>query len=536
MEAMDARQYASSQANQPQSRLASSTSSSSSSVQPLKRSLLMPSSPRTSNRYMSASATMPATTSADNDSFPSLSYSIPPALQALASQRPTPLRLADMYKYGNSSNAEQRLRNAQFLHRELPIRIAQRAVDLLTLPHGLNQAAPIRQVANMYLRYLDQLQAMPPPTTMAEEGAFTDMLQGFVLDRAAVPEAIAQGIFAWSEDRGGTGRNRCLNTNANYSNDNSMSRKQEEERLQEMEDALYRFFTARVGLRFLTEHHVLSSNRPASRDLRRSTFLFPPDHNNSNDETTTSFRGCIQTNVDVLAETRKVADLVRQQTQEFYGMCPEIHILDCATPDQGPREFTYVPHHLHYMLAELLKNSCRSTVEQYMKSELRGDEEKAQLFPIRVVIVKGEEDVTIKIADKGGGIPRSLMSKIWKFGHSGRHDPEDNDGYGPEHVTHSDDNNNDKKNNNNDDDDASASFRTDDVAGARIRGFGLPLARIYARYFGGELSLKSMEGYGVDVYLHLPRLGVCCENLPLRVRASPGELDSMPSRHINSRN
>jgi len=516
---MDARQHAS-QANQPQSRLASSITQSSTSpsggnIQPLKRSLLLPSSPRTSNRYMSASATMPATNSTDSDSF-SLHYNIPPALQALASQRPTPLRLADMYKYGNSSNSEQRLRNAQFLHRELPIRITQRAVDLLTLPHGLNQAAPIRQVANMYLRYLDLLQAMPPPTTMEEEGAFTDLLQGFVLDRAAVPEAIAQGISAWSEDRGGTGRNRCLNTNAN----STVNWKQEEERLQEMEDALYRFFTARVGLRFLTEHHVLSSTRSASRELRRSTFLFPPENSNND---VTSFRGCIQTNVDVLAETRKVADLVRQQTQEFYGMCPEIHILDCANPDQGPREFTYVPHHLHYMLAELLKNSCRSTVEQYIKSELRGDEEKAQLFPIRVVIVKGEEDVTIKIADKGGGIPRSLMSKIWKFGHSGRHHPDDDDDGGQEHVTRNDDN------------DEAASFRTDDVAGARIRGFGLPLARIYARYFGGELSLKSMEGYGVDVYLHLPRLGVCCENLPLRVRASPGELDSMPSRHINSR-
>jgi hypothetical protein len=70
---------------------------------------------------------------------------------------------------------------------------------------------------------------------------------------------------------------------------------------------------------------------------------------------------------------------------------------------------------------------------------------------------------------------------------------------------------------------------TEEVAGAHIRGFGLPLARIYARYFGGELSLKSLEGHGVDAYLHLPRLGEEGENLPLRVRASPGELDSMPS-------
>jgi len=55
------------------------------------------------------------------------------------------------------------------------------------------------------------------------------------------------------------------------------------------------------------------------------------------------------------------------------------------------------------------------------------------------------------------------------------------------------------------------------------------LARIYARYFGGELTLKSMEGYGLDAYLYLPRLGDACENLPKRVLFSPGEQVSLPS-------
>jgi hypothetical protein len=37
-------------------------------------------------------------------------------------------------------------------------------------------------------------------------------------------------------------------------------------------------------------------------------------------------------------------------------------------------------------------------------------------------------------------------------------------------------------------------------------GFGLPLSRLYARYFGGNLSLISMPGYGVDAYLNLRHL------------------------------
>ena len=77
-------------------------------------------------------------------------------------------------------------------------------------------------------------------------------------------------------------------------------------------------------------------------------------------------------------------------------------------------------------------------------------------------------------------------------------------------------------------------FQNTSNSWARIRGFGLPLARIYARYFGGELTLKSTEGHGLDAYLHLPRLGEACENLPLRVRDSPGERDSMPLSHSSS--
>jgi hypothetical protein len=120
---------------------------------------------------------------------------------------------------------------------------------------------------------------------------------------------------------------------------------------------------------------------------------------------------------------------------------------------------------------------------------------------IRVVIVKGAEDVTIKVADRGGGIPRSKMPKVWKFAHSTACDAEQQ-----------------------------SEFGVDEVTGTKIRGFGLPLSRIYARYFGGELTLKSMEGYGLDAYLHLPRLGDACESLPIRVSHSPGERVSLPPR------
>lgn len=51
---------------------------------------------------------------------------------------------------------------------------------------------------------------------------------------------------------------------------------------------------------------------------------------------------------------------------------------------------------------------------------------------------------------------------------------------------------------------AAHSNRPDPIAGF---GYGLPLSRLYARYWSGDLSLSSMEGFGTDAYLHLSKLG-----------------------------
>lgn len=366
------------------------------------------------------------------------------ALDALAAQSPTPLRLKDMHHYACNGDTTQRLRNAQFLLHELPIRMARRAMDLLTLPHGLNQTINIRNVAQTYIKYIEMLQQMKPPTTDEEETAFTNMLQSIVIDRKSIPMTISQGVSSWLE-----------------------SRKEEinEASLQEMENALYRFFTARVGLRFLAQHHILSDPHRKPEDLLSHLQL-----------SSSATLGCIQTDCDPVKEIRTVIENVTQQTIDCYGVCPNIELIDSRATNEG---FTYAPHHLQYMVAELLKNACRATVDRCRCS---GSDEA--MPPIRVVVSQGGEDVTIKVADNGGGAPRSTMEQIWKFAHSTSPDLEENTDFGE-----------------------------DAFSGTKIRGFGLPLARIYARYFGGELTLLSTEGHGMDAYLYLPRLGSSCEKL-----------------------
>lgn len=72
-------------------------------------------------------------------------------------------------------------------------------------------------------------------------------------------------------------------------------------------------------------------------------------------------------------------------------------------------QFPYVPGHLSHIVFELLKNSLRAVVERF------GPENEDSFPPIKVIVVEGKEDITIKISDEGGGIPRSAIPLIWTY-------------------------------------------------------------------------------------------------------------------------
>ena len=98
------------------------------------------------------------------------------------------------------------------------------------------------------------------------------------------------------------------------------------------------------------------------------------------------------------------------------------------------------------------------------------------------------EDIVIKVSDEGGGIKRSEMSKVWSYLYT-TGDPAVlaamlDVGTGEENAVK---------------DFSIAS----PLAGL---GYGLPIARNYARFFGGDLNIMSMEGYGTDSFIHLPIL------------------------------
>lgn len=205
-----------------------------------------------------------------------------------------------------------------------------------------------------------------------------------------------------------------------------------------IQNFLDRFYMSRIGIRMLIGQHIALTDKSHYRDPTYVGII------------------CTKTNVRDLAQ--EAIENARFVCEDHYGLfeAPKIQLV--CNPNLN---FMYVPGHLSHMLFETLKNSLRAVVETHGQDK--------QDFPVtKVIVAEGKEDITIKITDEGGGIPRSAIPLVWTYM------------YTTVDRTPSLDPDFDK-----------SDFKAP-MAGF---GYGLPISRLYARYFGGDLKLISMEGY-----------------------------------------
>ena len=170
----------------------------------------------------------------------------------------------------------------------------------------------------------------------------------------------------------------------------------------DVQSFLDRFYMSRIGIRMLIGQHAA---------LLHST-LNPSS-------TPEEYVGVICTKTVLRKIALDAAENAKMVCQDNYGLFggPEIRLVG-----NDDVEFMYVPSHLHHMLFELLKNSLRAVVERFGVD--------ADSYPdIKVVVAEGNEDITIKISDEGGGIPRSGMPLIWTYLYTTAQNPDLEDNY-----------------------------------------------------------------------------------------------------------
>ncbi|KAL0545173.1 hypothetical protein IC582_020319 [Cucumis melo] len=362
----------------------------------------------------------------------SFSKSLIDDVQKWGCMKQTGVSLRYMMEFGSKPTAKNLLISAQFLHKELPIRIARRAIELENLPYGLSVKPAVLKVRDWYLDSFRDLRSIPEIKNSDDEKEFTQMIKAIKVRHNNVVPMMALGVQQLK-------KGLRLN-NVGYQN------------LHEIHQFLDRFYMSRIGIRMLIGQHVELHNPNPLPDCV----------------------GYIHTKMSPVKVAESASEDARAICLREYGSAPNIKIY-------GDPSFTfpYVPTHLHLMVFELVKNSLRAVQERFMDSDKVAP-------PVRIIVADGIEDVTIKVSDEGGGIPRSGLPKIFTYLYTTAKNPLD------EHPD----------------------LGTADLVTMAGYGYGLPISRLYARYFGGDLQVISMEGYGTDAYLHLSRLGDSQEPLP----------------------
>ncbi|RVW55956.1 [Pyruvate dehydrogenase (acetyl-transferring)] kinase, mitochondrial [Vitis vinifera] len=277
----------------------------------------------------------------------------------------TGVSLRYMMEFGSRPTEKNLLISAQFLHKELPIRIARRAIELESLPYGLSEKPAVLEIKDKN----DELE-------------FTQMIKMIKVRHNNVVPTMALGVQQLKKG---------INVKIVY------------EDLDEIHQFLDRFYMILLSL----------SKRGSHSNVLLIVVIHRQHVELHNPNPAPDCVGYIHTKMSPVEVARSASEDARSICLREYGSAPDISIY-------GDPNFTfpYVPTHLHLMVFELVKNSLRAVQEQFMDSDKVAP-------PVRIIVADGIEDVTIKVSDEGGGIPRSGLPKIFTYLYSTAKNPLD---------------------------------------------------------------------------------------------------------------
>jgi signal transduction histidine kinase len=287
---------------------------------------------------------------------------------------------------------------------------------------------------------------------------------------------------------------------------------------------------ARIGTRLIAEQHIsLHFSSQPHMDLspkdgerqQRDGIPEAPDP---------SYIGVIDTELCPATIIRHCEAAVGDICEFKYGMRPTVVIN--GEPDYT---FAHIPMHLEYILTELLKNAFRATIERGAERdpieitiaplpedpatggrehgisnqdqgnldlascapESHAHEDSNASAPIRP-LDRSTPGVTIRIRDRGGGISPENYEHIWDYSFTTFNEEQVSSTLSGGDSSAGSYGNMDALNA------ISGAGGGSSLAGL---GYGLPLGRAYAEYFGGGIAVQSLWGWGTDVYLSLRGVG-----------------------------
>ncbi|XP_066530001.1 pyruvate dehydrogenase (acetyl-transferring) kinase isozyme 2, mitochondrial-like isoform X2 [Hoplias malabaricus] len=334
---------------------------------------------------------------------------------------PSPLSMKQLLDFGSVNACEKT--SFRFLRQELPVRLANIMKEIRLLPTPLLSTQSVQLVHSWYIQSLMEIlefyDKTPEDHTVLKE--FVEALVRIQKRHSDVVPTMAEGVMEFKHM---FGQDPVSSQNIQY--------------------FLDRFYMSRISMRMLINQHTLIF---ASRHARSSI-------------------GCISPHCRVTDVIQDAYECARTLCEQFYLCSPELEFTEInVNGNSEPIHISTVPSHLHHVLFELFKNAMRATIENHDSSKT--------LPSIKVTVSLGGEDLSIKMSDRGGGVPVRKVERLFSYLYSTAPRPE------------------------------TTTQRRTPLAGF---GHGLPLSRLYVRYFQGDLQLYPLEGYGTDALIYMKAL------------------------------
>ncbi|KAF8610685.1 alpha-ketoacid dehydrogenase kinase [Ceratobasidium sp. AG-I] len=399
--------------------------------------------------------------------------------------RPVPLRT--LRDFANPPTPESVLESASYVLGELPRRLVQRVRALDGLPFIVGMNPFIMRTHKLYHSSFERIATYPEVKTLEDNERFAEELESLVEKHANDIPTIAKGFQECS---------RYLNS----------------DRVSAFLDLSIR---GRIAVRLIAEQHIALSR--AVRELKGSRT--DERHKHSAHEVGVASATCVPADM-----VRMCAGFVSELCEATLGATPPL-VIDGVVDTK----FAYVPVHVEYILTEILKNSYRATVEHHLRA---GKRSMHNLPPVRVTIAPptppspeseisvpsslGSEPaaplpsyLSIRVRDEGGGVPPNNLSRIFSYafttaGRLAQVGEDDGGPYAAQHIGGAAAMGGGSG--------AGAGNVFGEIAGRGLQtglgtiaglGYGLPMAQLYAKYFGGSLQLISLYGHGADVFIKL---------------------------------
>ncbi|KAM0707695.1 hypothetical protein Q7P35_004342 [Cladosporium inversicolor] len=383
-----------------------------------------------------------------------------------------PISLRQLTFFGRTLTESRLISSANYVRTELPTRLAHRLRNMQTLPYSALTNPHISHVYELYYTAFERLRKVPEITSVDDNDRFCEVVQSTLREHLSVIPKLAMGVIEIQ---------------------NAVSP-------EECDRFMTTLLRSRISRRVIAEQHLALTE----------TFHAPWHFPNSTKPLTApedDFVGEIFLRCNAKEIVEQCAATARNLMSQAYG--PDVTIPDVVVKGHLDTTFPYIPSHIEYMIGELLRNSMQAIVER------PGTESP----PIEVLICEAAQHVIIRVSDQGGGIERDILPYLWSFAKGPRRQTrlenlervpklagtmQELRFADPNLATEVERTVNDN---------SSKPRHTSSLTALSGRqpdlrlGMGLPMSRIYAEYWAGTLEIHSLEGYGVDAFLQISKLG-----------------------------